>query len=98
MHSVKDGINIAPQSGYGTRVARESGQSKERDRGSKGPGAVHWSEHEKSEKNRKYQSETANPSEACIGKYRPRSSLSAYVSERLAKDVRGEPDDPHRTG
>ena len=81
MHSVGDDMDIAPQSRCRTGMARESGQSEERSRDSNWPGALCRVEHEKLKKNGKHQSQTANPSEACIGKHRPRSAMETDLGE-----------------
>jgi hypothetical protein len=62
-------------------MARESGQSEECSRNNNWPDALRRVENEKSKKNRKRQSNTANPSEACIGKHRPCSATEADFGE-----------------
>jgi hypothetical protein len=62
-------------------MARESRQSEESSRDNNWPDALRRVENEKSKKNRKHQSNTGNPSEACIGKHRPCSAIEAYLGE-----------------
>src|SRR5262245_22587040 len=79
-------------------MARESGKGEECRCGGNSPGALRWCEHEKSKEDCESQSETADPSEARVCQHRPCSSVEAHVGERLAENIRGEPDEPHRTG
>ena len=81
MDRVGDDMDIAPRARCCACMARKSGQSEERSRDNNWPGALRRVEHEESKKNRKHQSQTANPSEACIGKHRPRSAMETDFGE-----------------
>src|SRR5262245_63808881 len=95
MQCVGDDVDVAAWSRCRACMACESGQGEERGCGGNKPEAMRWHKHEKSKENRKRQPETANPSEACVCEYRPCPSVEADVSDRLAENIRGEPDEPH---
>ena len=75
MDRVGDDMDITSWARCCACMARESGQSEECSRDNNWPDALRWTEDEESKKNRKHQSNTANPSEACIGKHRPCSAM-----------------------
>ena len=81
MDRVGDDVDIAPRTRCCACMARESGQSEERSRDSNWPGTLRRVEHEESKNDCEHQSQTANPSEACIGKYRPRSAMETDLGE-----------------
>jgi len=81
MDHVGDDMDIAPRAWCCACMACKSGQSKERGCDSRWPGALCRVEYEKSEKNGKQQSQTANPPEARIGKHRPRAAIETDLGE-----------------